>query len=667
MRGRWTSVLLAVMAGAFLLFAVDIVFHLLSPADSVLLQKIVSPALFLSAAALCTVKGRSSEGERTAWFLLGLALVFWAAAETYWVFFLWDSADPPFPSPADALWIAFYLPAYGALYTLLRRQTGATTGAVWLDALVGGLGVGGAAAASAFEQVLNNTAGSPAAVATNLAYPVGDLGLLVLVVMALTVMGWKASGAWHWVAAAFVLFAVFDSIYLIEVANGSYATGGITDLGWPAAALLVGVAAWRPELARSPVRRASGTIAVAGLFGFAAVALLVVDHFIRTNLLAVSLATASLVVILIRLYLTVQDNRRMLTQSRREATTDALTGLGNRRQLREDLAHHAEGLDPERPLMLTLFDLDGFKHYNDTFGHLAGDELLHRLGTRLSGLLSGNGTAYRMGGDEFCALWSRADADQASVTTMEAVAALSESGEAFSISCSYGSVLLPNEATDPTDALQIADRRMYVRKGSDGRVSAGRQSSDVLLRALTEGRSELDADLIEVADMACATALRLGMPEEEMEVTRQTALLCDVGEVAIPDGILRKPGPLGASDAGFIRRHTVIGERIIAAAPALSAVARLVRSTHEHYDGGGYPDGLVGDDIPLIARIVAVCSAYDAMVSTRSYREAWDMPTAIAELHRCERTQFDPKVVEAFAGALKARRDADPARVEAIV
>ncbi len=258
-----------------------------------------------------------------------------------------------------------------------------------------------------------------------------------------------------------------------------------------------------------------------------------------------------------------------------------------------------------------------------------------------------------MGGDEFCALWKRSDADQAQVTTMEAVAALSEHGEAFSIGCSYGFVLLPNETTDPTDALRIADRRMYIGKGS-GRASAGQQSSDVLLRALAERDSELGVHLGGVAELASATATRLGVAREDMEAVRQTALLHDVGKVAIPDEILSKPGPLDESEWAFMKRHTVIGERIIAAAPALAVVARLVRSTHERYDGSGYPDALAGEVIPLIARIVAVCDAYEAMVTRRTYRAARETRAAIDELRRCSGTQFDPEVVEAFVSALEA-------------
>jgi HD-GYP domain-containing protein (c-di-GMP phosphodiesterase class II) len=192
---------------------------------------------------------------------------------------------------------------------------------------------------------------------------------------------------------------------------------------------------------------------------------------------------------------------------------------------------------------------------------------------------------------------------------------------------------------------------MYIRKGS-GRVSAGRQSSDVLLRALTEGDSELGVHLDSVAELACATAVTLGVPQQDMEAVQQVALLRDVGTVAIPDGILLKRGPLDASDAGFIKRHTIIGERIISAAPALAAVANCVRSTHERFDGSGYPDGLAGEDIPLISRVVAVCDAHDAMVTQRAYREMWHSKRAIAELRRCSGTQFDPEVVEAFITAL---------------
>jgi two-component system cell cycle response regulator len=649
----WTGWLVALIAGTVLLHAIDIVFHPMSPSVSELLQKFALCSTFYGAAALCVMKGRVSRDDRSAWWLFALALALWATAELYYSVVLAGLQDMPYPSIADGFWLAFYLPAYAAFYKLLRKRAGSFGKGVLLDALVGGLGVGGAGAALVFGIILEDTSGTVAATATNVAYPVGDLGLLALVVGAMTVVGWKASGVWRWIAPAFAIFAVCDSIYLVQIAHGTYALGGILDLGWPTSALLVSLAAWLPETRSRPGVGTRTTIVVPAVFGFGALALLVVDHFVRQNPFGLALATGSIFVLLVRLYLSVQDNTRLLAHSRLEATTDALTGLGNRRQLAADLTAHLDDLDAERSLTLTLFDLDGFKQYNDTFGHPAGDQLLERLGARLRELLAGRGTAYRMGGDEFCALWKRSDTGQASVTSLEAVAALSEHGEGFSIGCSYGSVLLPNETTDPTDALRIADRRMYIRKGS-ARASAGQQSSDVLLRALAERDSELGVHLGGVAELASATAIRLDVPQEDMEAVWQTALLHDVGKVAIPDEILSKPGPLDESEWAFMKRHTVIGERIISAAPALAVVARLVRSTHERYDGSGYPDALAGKVIPLIARIVAVCDAYEAMVTRRTYRAARETSAAIDELRRCSGTQFDPEVVEAFVGALEA-------------
>jgi diguanylate cyclase (GGDEF)-like protein len=381
------------------------------------------------------------------------------------------------------------------------------------------------------------------------------------------------------------------------------------------------------------------------------------------NFLAVGLATASILLILVRLHLTAVENKRLLYGSQREATTDSLTSLGNRRKLSTDLAARIEELDPSRPLLLTLFDLDGFKLYNDTFGHVAGDRLLERLAARLES--AGSGTAYRMGGDEFCTLERAADEDEAGSITARAAAALSEHGEGFSIGSSHGSVWLPAETADPTEALRIADRRMYTRKGQ-GRTSAAQQSADVLLSALAESDLDLRAHIAGVAELACATAIRLDVSEGEMETVRQTALLHDVGKVAIPDEILNKPGKLDEAEWAFMKRHTVIGERIISAAPALARVAAIVRSTHEYYDGTGYPDGLAGENIPLVARIVAVCDAYDAMTTRRAYRGPLDGEAALQELRRCAGSQFDPEVVEAFASALDAARDPELDLVEVV-
>jgi diguanylate cyclase (GGDEF)-like protein len=345
------------------------------------------------------------------------------------------------------------------------------------------------------------------------------------------------------------------------------------------------------------------------------------------------------------------ENGDLLAASRTEAVTDALTGLGNRRALIADLEARLADADAGHELMLALFDLDGFKEYNDTFGHPSGDALLARLGDRLSCALEGEvGAAYRMGGDEFCVLVvceRRAGARIAA----RAARALSETGEAFRIGCSYGTAHVPADAATPADALRLADDRMYEHKSS--RASAGRQSADVLLRALAERSPGLTDHLSHVAALATATARRIGLGEADIKRIQVAAELHDVGKVAIPDSILNKPGPLDPDERVFMQRHTEIGERIINAAPALANAAQLVRWSHERHDGTGYPDRLAGEQIPLAASIITVCDAFDAMTSHRPYADAMTHTQALAELRRCAGTQFHPDVVHEFCELIK--------------
>jgi two-component system, cell cycle response regulator len=352
----------------------------------------------------------------------------------------------------------------------------------------------------------------------------------------------------------------------------------------------------------------------------------------------------------------VTERRLVAEELIHQALHDPLTGLGNRRSLLADLDLRMLEATVGRPLQLLLFDLDGFKTYNDTFGHPAGDSLLLRMAQRLEIALAGRATAYRVGGDEFCVLsLTEAEPEERDAIAALAAAALMEEGEGFIVTASYGAVRLPGEATTATDALREADRRMYARKSADSRSSAGRQSADVLLRILSERSPALGVHLDEVTALCDAVAERLGLPEDERAPLLQAASLHDAGRIAIPDEILQKAGPLDEEEWAFVRRHPVIGERILSAAPALSRAAKLVRSSHEGFDGSGYPDGLAGHEIPLGARIIAACDAYSAMVSDRPPRAPLDRVAARAELVRGATTQFDPEVVAALCAVLEER------------
>ncbi len=229
-------------------------------------------------------------------------------------------------------------------------------------------------------------------------------------------------------------------------------------------------------------------------------------------------------------------------------------------------------------------------------------------------------------------------------------AALREHGDGFVITSSYGTVIVPDEVGDAESALLLADERMYAQKNSR-RGSAGMQMRDVLLQTLREADPRLAVDADGIGELALAVARELRLSGEEVDEVVRAAELHDVGKVAVPDGILSKPAPLDDKEWDFIRGHTIVAERILAAAPALRPIARIVRSSHERWDGIGYPDGLTGEEIPLAARIVHVCSAFVAMTSERPYAAARTETAAIDELRRCAGSQFDPAVVSAFVEA----------------
>jgi diguanylate cyclase (GGDEF)-like protein/putative nucleotidyltransferase with HDIG domain len=369
------------------------------------------------------------------------------------------------------------------------------------------------------------------------------------------------------------------------------------------------------------------------------------------TMLIMLLAALSLIVLLRRFDLM---RSRLTDELHEQATHDPLTGLANRRQLASDLAIATRHASPEHPARLVVFDLDGFKAYNDAFGHHGGDLLLARLAHALAGAAAPQGTSYRLGGDEFCALFADGADEQAVRRCLDA---LSESGEAFSIGSSHGSVLLPIDAVDPDLAMQLADERMYAEKNSS-RASAGQQTRNLAVKVLSVQQPEVEHHSEHVAELVLAVARELGMSDAESTELVRAAELHDIGKIAIPYAVLHKPGPLDEQEWEMMRRHATIGANILSAAPALGHVAEIVRHHHERWDGQGYPQGLAGTDIPLASRIVFVCDSFDAMVSARPHSQPMSEEGALDELRRNSGTQFDPRVVDAFVAARHDRATA---------
>jgi two-component system cell cycle response regulator len=601
------------------------------------------------AIAVCGLRVLSCTGsERAAWGVLTVGLTAFFLGDVYYEVLL-PADSPPYPSLADAGYLCIYPTAYVALVLLLRARTDGVSPLLWLDGIIGGLAATAVGAALVLG-VVASTDGPLATVITNLAYPLGDLIMLAFVIVVMTVTGRRGGSTWAVLALAFAVWGVADSLYLYQSASGTYREFTVLDTAWPATYVLIAVAAWRPVQRLDTRRLRASMLALPALMTSVALALLVVDHYVRLNQAAIWLACASIATAVARFGLVFRQNLQLLDISEQEASTDALTGLGNRRALLRDLDRVIADATEEDPAVLALFDLDGFKTYNDTFGHLAGDALLARLGHTLRETTAGQASAYRMGGDEFCLLSSGRCEDPEALVAV-AVSALQESGERFTIGCSHGAVLLPTESSESVEALRLADQRMYSAKRS-GRRSNDEAVHQVLLRVAAEHDGELRHHVDDVADFAELVGRELGLAGEALLDVRRAAQLHDIGKVAIPDAILHAPRALTQTEWTYMRQHTIIGERIINAAPELKNVAHIVRASHERYDGAGYPDGTAGEDIPLGARIVAVCDAYDAMVTTRAYRGALPVEEALAELERCAGAQFDPAVVEAFIGVL---------------
>jgi two-component system cell cycle response regulator len=252
-----------------------------------------------------------------------------------------------------------------------------------------------------------------------------------------------------------------------------------------------------------------------------------------------------------------------------------------------------------------------------------------------------------MGGDEFCMISHERE------NLLAAQRVIEDRGPGFRMSASLGIANIPDDASDGTAAIGIADRRMYTSKAARPS-SVDHQVTKVLLRTLAERNGPLGGHSANVSKLACRTAEELAVGEETLRAIEIASRLHDIGKMAISDQILHKPGPLTADEWRQIRTHTLIGERIIATAPSLAEAARLLRFSHERYDGGGYPDGLAAEQIPLGARIIFACDAYDAMISERSYRPALSEAEACAELERHAGTQFDPRVVRALLSGRSA-------------
>jgi diguanylate cyclase (GGDEF)-like protein len=586
-----------------------------------------------------------TEADRGVWVLAAITFTAWLVGSAYYAGL--DRGADSLSSflEGDLVLLCFGAAAALALERLVTARVASFQPTILLDGAIVALATS-ALGAALMSGTLSRVTVEAHPGALKLAYPIGALLFLSLAVWVVALSDWRPDRFWSMLMGGLGLLTLASTAFVFAAARGTYSPGGPLDTVWLGGSLVLAMAAWQPETALEVRLDALKRVGVTSFFAFTALALLVMAQFANVSTLAVCFAAAAVGGVIARATVAFKENLQLFADARQEAQTDPLTGLGNRRKLMKDLRREIERASVESPRVLVIFDLDGFKGYNDTFGHPAGDALLTRLGANLGRVIRPYGSGYRLGGDEFCVLVVTGASSAKTIISL-AAGALSEQGEGFTVRSSHGAVILPHEARDATAALRVADQRMYARK-EDRHASATRQARDILLQVLHERQPGLGERLKDVAALATGVGTRLEMSAEQLDEVGRAAELHDVGKMAIPDQVLLKPGPLTDEEWSFVRQHTIIGERILSVAPAMLPVAALVRASHERFDGSGYPDGLAGEAIPLGARIIAVCDAFHAMTSPRPYRPALAVADALAELQACAGTQFDPRVVAAF-------------------
>ena len=466
-----------VMAGLGILLIGVVLFGIVLGAGDqagwIVLHGVLYNGLALSAAFLVAARAWCIPTERRAWWLIALGMTSWCVGDVVSMSWLPDGQSP---SVADLLKLAFYPLVYAGLVVLLRSRARRLPTEIWLDAITAGLTLAALATAVAFGPIDSAAERSPAAVIVGLAYPAGDVLLLALAVGALAVLGWRAEPRWVLLVAGFVLFAVADTVNLFRTAAGHVEVTWIDALPY-AAAMLVAVASWR-----APGRRQSGQLPGLGIWvpplvcTAASVGLLVLDHDARLPGLAVVLAALSLVTVAARFAVTFREVV-VLADSHRQASTDDLTDLANRRAIMAALtaayfdqaAQPGTGQGPGPGLL--LMDVDRFKEINDSFGRNVGDQLLCQIADRLARSVRPGDLAARLDGDAFAVLLPAGidltDARALAGQLLEAVNEPFDLDEVtVRVEARIGIALCPQHCTNPQDLLQCAGVAVYRAKST---------------------------------------------------------------------------------------------------------------------------------------------------------------------------------------------------------
>ena len=366
------------------------------------------------------------------------------------------------------------------------------------------------------------------------------------------------------------------------------------------------------------------------------------------------------------------ENSRLFTKAAEVARIDGVTELFNRRhfdeRMHEEIDRHSRYGDT---LSLLLIDLDNFKKYNDTFGHLAGDRMLVHTASLVKAATRSSDLAFRYGGDEFAVILPNSSTMDAFnvAERMRENFAREMSSRQLNLTISIGVASWPGDGTTLDEICNAADMALYYAKRTgQNRTSIASRTlfslnepnvsvnteAEVLstiyaLAATLEARDKYTyGHSRRVSRYAVSVAEALNLPPEQVALISAAAILHDIGKVGIPDNVLNKIGKLSDDEWDLLKQHPMLSATIVGHVPSLSACLAAIKHHHERWDGTGYPGGLDGETTPVEARILAVTDSFEAMISERPYRKALSFKQAIAELEKCSGSQFDPVVVRAF-------------------
>jgi diguanylate cyclase (GGDEF)-like protein len=517
-------------------------------------------AFELVACAMAIGHGVVRRPGRAVSLTLGAAMSMWALGDVALTYESLGGASPPTPSVADVFYIAFFPLAYLGLVLMLRRESSRLVPATWLDGAVAGLGAAALCAAFAFHSIAHVAGGGAAAVATNLAYPVGDVLLLAMVVGGSAVLSGNRGRAWLFVAAGCALNAVGDTFNLFG-SSGSHVGIVVDGVAWPTAIWLISMAVWlRPGRSDVLGHPAAPGFLLPGIGAACGLAVLLLGSVHPVAPVAVALAAATLVVVGVRLALSVGSLRALTEERHRQAVTDQLTGLANRRRLAHVLdaffGDYENTATEPRSLAFLFVDLDHFKEINDSFGHPAGDQLLSQVGPRIETCLGDSDLLVRIGGDELAVILVDSGAERAARVAERLSAALRDpfvlDMVSVRIGASIGIALAPEHATDAAELMRCADRAMYRSKRAGSAFE------------IHDERLDSEADRLRLVE-----ELRTAIDEHQLELHYQPQINMRDGTITAVEALLRWPHPrLGdippldilplAEEAGLMRELTTM-------------------------------------------------------------------------------------------------------------